>query len=154
MRQWVLGIETDFSGSDIKGSGHSTATYNCATVCSTNVTEFGTVRGRVGYAWNNLLLYGTGGLAYGNIESNLNGGTVSNWQTGWTAGAGVEYMFGRNWSGKLEWEYVDFGSFQWTNANRTPTFNCAGIDCSTDARFSVIRAGVNYHFGSVYEPLK
>jgi outer membrane immunogenic protein len=150
----VLGIEADFSGSNIKGNTVSTATYGCGTGCSTNVESFGTVRGRLGYAWNNVLLYGTGGLAYGNIESTLNGGKVTNWQTGWTAGAGAEYGFARNWSAKLEWNYVNFDSFQWTNANNGNTFACAGIHCSTDAKFSVVRAGINYHIGSVYEPLK
>jgi outer membrane immunogenic protein len=152
----VLGIEADFSGSNIKGSGVSSATYNCGPNCSTNVDSFGTVRGRLGYAWNNVLLYGTGGLAYGDIESNLGGAggaTVSNWRTGWSAGAGAEYGIARNWSAKLEWDYVDFDNFQWINANKG-NVSCAGIHCSTDAKFSVVRAGVNYHFGSVYEPLK
>jgi outer membrane immunogenic protein len=153
IRQWVLGVEADFSASNIKGSTHSTATYGCGTTCSTNVSSFGTLRGRLGYAWNNVLLYGTGGLAYGDIESNLDGGTVSNWRSGWTAGAGAEYEFTRNWSAKLEWDYVNFDSFQWTNATNTH-YSCTGIHCSTDAEFSVIRAGINYHFGSVYEPLK
>lgn len=153
MQQWVLGIEADFSGSHISGKTGTTATYNCGTICSTSVDSFGTVRGRLGYAWNNVLLFGTGGFAYGDIVSNLNGGTVSNWQSGWTAGAGVEYLFARNWSAKLEWDYVNFDSFQWTNATNSH-FACAGIHCSTDASFSVVRAGVNYHIGSVYEPLK
>jgi outer membrane immunogenic protein len=149
----VLGIEADFSGSNIKGSTGSTGTYNCGTTCSTNVDSFGTLRGRVGYAWNNVLLYGTGGLAYGDIESNLNGGEVSNWQTGWTAGAGAEYLFTPKWSAKLEWNYVNFDSFQWTNAHNG-NFDCTGINCSTDAKFSVVRAGLNYHIGSIYETLK
>ncbi len=57
MRQWVFGVETDYSWSDIKGSTGSSLTYACGTTCSTNVTDFGTLRGRVGYAWNNVLLF-------------------------------------------------------------------------------------------------
>ncbi len=153
IQQWVLGVEADFSGSQISGKTGSTATYGCGTICSTNVSSFGTLRGRLGYAWNNLLFYGTGGLAYGNIESNLSGGTATNWQTGWTAGAGVEYAFTHNWSAKLEWEHVTFDSFQWTNATNVH-YTCTGIDCSTDAKFNVIRAGLNYHLGNEYAPLK
>jgi outer membrane immunogenic protein len=153
IRRWVLGIETDFSGSDIKGSTGSTASYICGTTCSTNVTSFGTLRGRIGYAWNNVLLYGTGGLAYGDIKSDLSGGSVDNWRTGWAAGAGAEYKFTPSWSAKLEWVHVDFDSFQWTNATNSH-YGCTGIHCSTDAKFDVVRAGINYHFSSIYEPLK
>ena len=146
IQQWVLGVETDFSAAHINGSTVSTLTYNCGIVCSTNVDNFGTLRGRLGYAWNNVMFYGTGGLAYGRIESDLAGGIVSNQRTGWTAGVGLEYGFAPHWSAKLEWLYVDFNNYQWTNANNA-FFNCTGIDCRTDAKFNVIRAGLNYNFG-------
>jgi outer membrane immunogenic protein len=145
IQQWVLGIETDFSGSQINGSTGTTATYSCGTTCATTVNDFGTLRGRLGYAWNNVLLYGTGGWAYGGIASNLDGGTATNWRNGWVAGAGAEYGFAPHWSAKLEWIYLNFNSFQWTNATNA-NFTCTGLNCSTDAKFSVIRAGVNYRF--------
>lgn len=150
IQQWVLGLETDFSGSHISGSTISSATYGCSVVvgiagCTTNVNAFGTLRARLGMAFNNVLIYGTGGLAYGSIQSGLNGGSATNWRTGWTGGAGVEYGITRNWSAKLEWIYVNFSSFQWTNATNA-NFACTGFNCSTDARFSVLRGGVNYRF--------
>ena len=145
VQQWVLGIETDFSGSHISGNTGTTATYGCGTGCSTNVSSFGTLRGRLGYAWNNVLLYGTGGLAYADIESNLNSGTVSNWRAGWIAGAGAEYGFAPHWSAKLEWIYAAFSSYQWTNVTNA-NYACTGLNCSTDAKFSVFRAGLNYRF--------
>ncbi|MFZ0572860.1 MAG: hypothetical protein WAM63_20530, partial [Rhodomicrobium sp.] len=64
-----------------------------------------------------------------------------------------EYAFTHNWSAKLEWEHVTFDSFQWTNATNVH-YTCTGIDCSTDAKFNVIRAGLNYHLGNEYAPLK
>jgi outer membrane immunogenic protein len=147
INQWVLGIEGDLSSSRINGTGASNVFYDCGTICYTTVKALGTLRGRVGYAINNVLLYGTGGLAYGEIGSNLDGFTATNWRTGWTAGAGVEYGFAPHWTAKLEWLYVDFHSFQWTNATVIPVIACAGVNCSTDARFSVVRVGVNYTFG-------
>jgi outer membrane immunogenic protein len=144
-QQWVLGLETDFSGSHINGSTISTGTYGCGTGCSTNVNAFGTLRGRLGMAFNNVLIYGTGGLAYASIQSGLNGGSATNWRTGWTAGAGAEYGITRNWSAKLEWIYVNISSYQWTNATNV-NFACTGLNCSTDAKFSVLRLGVNYRF--------
>lgn len=143
--QWVLGLETDVSGSHISGNTVTTATYGCGTGCATNVSSFGALRGRLGYAWNNVFVYGTGGLAYGNIESTRNGGNVNKWRAGRTAGAGAEYGFDPHWTAKVEWIYVDFDSFQWTNANNA-NFGCAGLNCSTDAKFSVVRLGVSYRF--------
>jgi hypothetical protein len=50
-------------------------------------------------------------------------------------------------SGTLEWDYVSFGSYQWTDVHSaSPSINCTGIHCSTDARFNVIRVGLNYRF--------
>ena len=149
IQQWVVGLETDFSGSHISGSTNSTASYGCGTACTTNVTSFGTLRGRLGYTWNNVLLYGTGGLAYANINSALTSptgtGNATNWRAGWAAGAGMEYGFAPHWSAKIEWVYVAFNSFQWINT-ANGSFNCVGLNCSTDAKFNVVRAGVNYHF--------
>jgi outer membrane immunogenic protein len=145
VQQWVLGLEADIAWANINGIGASSATYNCGTICATNVAALGTLRGRLGFAINNFLLYGTVGLAYARIDSNLNGGTASNWRAGLAAGVGLEFLLGPNWSAKLEWLYVDINSFVWTNVNNA-FYTCAGIACSTDARFSVIRAGLNLRF--------
>jgi outer membrane immunogenic protein len=142
---WVAGIEADFSGAHIKGTGISSATYGCGTECSTNVNWFGTARGRLGYAFDHWLFYGTGGLAYGNIVTVEAGGPVNTTRAGWTAGGGAEYAFNRNWSAKLEYLYVNFSSYVYSNATNA-FFGCAGLNCSTDARFSVVRLGANYKF--------
>lgn len=93
-----------------------------------NMDFFGTVRGRLGYlVMPNLLVYGTGGLAYGNVSYSVNlaqynlnsagvfnqlavgSGYYSNVQVGWTAGGGAEWMFMPNWSAKVEYLYYDLG---------------------------------------------
>ena len=76
----------------------------------TNVNWFGTLRGRLGYAFNNVLVYGTGGLAYGGVNFRIENSRLTRLaaQHGWTAGGGVEYMFTPNWSGKIEYEHVTF----------------------------------------------
>ena len=69
---------------------------------------FGTVRARLGYAIDRTLIYITGGLAYGGLNTNpLTGNTTSN--VGWTLGGGVEYAFTNNWTAKIEGLYVDTG---------------------------------------------
>jgi outer membrane immunogenic protein len=143
---FVLGIEADYSWAHVTGTGASSANYNCGTICSTTLDSLGTVRGRVGYAfYNNILLYGTGGWAYSRVNSNLNGFTAGNDRSGWTAGAGIEYAFDPHWSVKAEYLRVNFDSAVWTNASGGG-IGCAGISCSTDSKFNVVRAGVNYRF--------
>jgi outer membrane immunogenic protein len=146
---WLAGLEGDFSGAHINGTGSSSVSFGCLTVCTTNVNSFGTARARVGYALGNVLFYGTGGYAFGKVYTDVLPASVffvsqTNERSGWTAGLGLEYAFDRNWSAKIEYLYVDFGKFVWTNASL-----CSIQSCMVDARFSVARIGVNYRFGGI-----
>lgn len=96
---------------------------------------FGTVRGRLGYAFNNVLLYGTGGLAFGSLKVQAGGLTESQTSAGWTAGVGAEVAINQNWSAKVEYLYVDLSE---------KTFLMTGLP--HDYRFSTVRLGVNYRF--------
>ena len=127
----------------------STGTLNY----SEKLPWFGTVRGRVGFLpAPNWLIYGTGGLAYGEVDTNttLTVGTLgvsNNFDTtrlGWTAGGGVEALLSRNWSAKVEYLYVDLGSFSNTFTG-LGTFTPATL--STHVTDNIVRAGLNYHFG-------
>ena len=75
---------------------------------------FGTVRGRVGYAFNNILFYGTGGLAFGELRGETFGLSESHTNAGWTAGVGAEFGFAQNWSAKIEYLYVDLSDSRFT----------------------------------------
>jgi outer membrane immunogenic protein len=115
---------------------------------------FGTVRGRVGIApINNLLLFGTGGFAYGRVEDAATllfippadgnyAGMTSQTKVGWTAGAGAEYAFWRNWSVKLEYLYVDLGATDVLMSD--PTRPGQSIDYRFQHRDNIVRVGVNY----------
>lgn len=131
---WVWGIEGDFDYADLNGT---------ATVCggcTVKDTWLGTARARLGYAgWNNWLPYITGGGAFGNIKTNSVLGDSSNTRWGWTAGAGIEWAFLANWSAKVEYLYVDLGSF---NCG----INCGAVDENVDLKSSIVRLGVNYRF--------
>ena len=96
---------------------------------------FGTVRGRVGYAFNNILLYGTGGLAFGELRGEAFGLSESYTNAGWTAGVGAEFGLAQNWSVKVEYLYVDLSDSR---------FNITGVQ--NGYQFGTLRAGVNYHF--------
>jgi outer membrane immunogenic protein len=99
----VLGLEGDFSWTNIKNKG----TDSIGDGLNTNVQWTSTVTGRVGAAFDRLLVYGKGGLALAEDQSTLTdfiGTSASNslLRTGWTAGAGLEYAIDQNWSAKVE----------------------------------------------------
>ncbi|QUS41251.1 porin family protein [Tardiphaga alba] len=96
---------------------------------------FGTARGRLGYAVNNVLLYGTAGLAFGSLEAELGNLQQSFTSIGWTAGVGAEVGIYQNWTAKIEYLYVDLSK---NNYSLIPSNS--GLD------FSTVRIGVNYHF--------
>lgn len=137
---WVFGAEADISASGIEGD---TACPNPAFTCSSEAQWLATVRGRVGYSFDNLLVYGTGGLGIGRFEMSTDdgagvSGSTDKTDTGWVAGAGVEYAFSPRWSVKAEYMYYDFGS---------STYEVdGGLDVNVDQRFHTGKIGVNFKF--------
>jgi outer membrane immunogenic protein len=122
----VFGLETDLQAT---GADDRFASYKFSN------PWFGTVRGRIGYAFNNVLLYGTAGLAYGSLQAEQFGLQQSQTAVGWTAGVGAEVGIYQNWTAKIEYLYVDLSSNNYTLTNATN-----GLD------FGTVRIGVNYHF--------
>jgi outer membrane immunogenic protein len=140
----VLGVEGDFSWTDLKGSG----TDSIGNTLQTNTQWTSTVTGRVGAAFDRLLVYGKGGLAFAQDQSSLidlGGNTATNSfvRTGWTVGAGLEYAFARNWSAKVEYDYLGFGT-QSMNFT-TPVLGTVTSNASLNVQ--EVKAGVNFHFG-------
>lgn len=135
---WVWGLEGDIAYSTVEGD------VACgAGTCTTALNWLGTARARIGYGgWSNFLPYITGGVAIGGLEATNSARTGSGKDTsiGWTAGLGLEYAMFSSWTFKLEYLYVDLGSFD------------CGTPCSAttpaevDFSSHVIRAGVNYRF--------
>ena len=105
----------------------------------------GTVRGRVGYAFDQVLIYGTGGYAWADnrMTATLLGVSASdsNFHSGWTVGAGVEVMFAPKWSVKAEYLYR---SFQGETYN-FPGVIVGGVATGT-LNLNSVQVGVNYHF--------
>jgi len=124
--QFVFGVETDIQAS---AANDTFAPYKFSN------PWFGTLRGRAGYAINNVLLYGTAGLAYGNLDGQLNSLDENKTLVGWAAGLGMEVGFTPNWSAKVEYLYMDLGSRAYT---------ITGVDNGLQS--SYLRFGVNYHF--------
>lgn len=142
---WVFGVELDAAWASIEGS--ETAVAGVATATLTSETQFlGSVRGRVGYAYDRWLPYVTGGLAYSQNEITASATvpgfavSVSDDQSsiGYTVGAGVEWAFAPRWSAKLEYLYYDLGSATY--------FENVGGGFEADTSFQTIKIGLNYRF--------
>jgi outer membrane immunogenic protein len=173
---FVAGIEGDMQGLT---QPKATATVSPTAVVvgvQTNSTQtatmrtrdLSTVRGRVGFlATPTLLVYGTGGVAFGRVDGSLTvfqtgtngfrgagGAALFSTRTGWTAGAGVEWMFVPNLTAKLEYLHYDLGTATFAGvvtglANSTFFANAVYLTTSSSAHFSgdLVRVGLNYKFG-------
>jgi outer membrane immunogenic protein len=124
-RNWVIGVESDSSWGSISQNAGG---------ISVDIDAMGTVRARLGYAMNNLLFYGTGGLAWAHADSATFVAVRDQFYLGWTAGVGVEYAFNQRWSLKAEYLYADYGTIN--------DFNGAAVNASLDV--STVKIGLNY----------
>jgi outer membrane immunogenic protein len=157
---WVLGLEADIQASGQKGgSTFQVLGLPTATLTTDHKLEwFGTARPRLGVlATPNLLLYGTGGVAFGQVKDSYTAtvaglgtvatATVDDVKAGWTAGAGIEGAFGGGWSAKVEYLYIDLGKLQ-----QTVTLPLAGVTATFNSHVTdnIVRVGLNYKWGAGY----
>ena len=149
---WVWGFEADWQGADfesdftlangfVNGSGFSRLNW------------FATARGRVGYAWDRVMFYTTGGFAWAENEIGISGlvETKSFTHTGWTIGAGLEWALVNNWTVKLEYLFLDFGSKEYF-PNTINGLNINDLGFNADADIHTIKLGLNYRFGYGKDP--
>ncbi len=165
---FVFGIEGDiqYSGIGDERSGDFTnpnGAFNpIEGEASLDLDWFGTVRGRVGASFDRLLFYITGGVAFGDVDYELEaietgGGALfetslksSKTEVGYVVGGGAEFAFAQNWTMKLEYQYLDFGNID----ADSPVTNIVGgaqngteeASSDIDAAFHTVRLGVNFKF--------
>jgi outer membrane immunogenic protein len=170
--RWLIGIEGDW---DWTNTGYSFCrqTNTISLPCFDNGFGFETIssktdwlatlRGRLGVTWGNWLFYGTGGAAWGRVNTALSlsclvlgcgasktplfaSSTTSTTKAGWVAGLGAEWMLAQNWSVRAEWLHIDLGSINDT----LPTVVSGGFIqtavWSRTERFDEFRVGANYLF--------
>lgn len=186
---WLVGVEADIDASSIRGSssycpvGTSTgpgpgAGSTFVLGCSTNsmkLEDFGTVRGRLGYAWDNLLFYGTGGWAWARSSSTLtntcmgslcpgksspftsSAPSTTSMIGGWAAGGGFEWAFLPHWAFRVEYLHLQFNgvgtnyAFSGTNNFFFPGGSIAipftgSSHLSSNLGFDLVRVGLDYTF--------
>ena len=168
---FVLGLEGDINWID-GGASRDTGNYvdpasgrTVRSVDDISMDWFSTLRGRVGWAWDRVLVYGTGGFAFAKVDASkavawsflgdgcpivggldqCHVGSGSKTLTGWTVGGGVEWAFYDRWSAKAEYLYADLGDINYVTTN-------AGIVAGQFAnhtvtnKLQVVRVGLNYKF--------
>ena len=195
--RWVFGLEADIQATGQAGNGSAICAGGTAAVLNSacavghigdttpfnvpafpvtgtlaeSLDWFGTVRGRIGgTVIPKLLVYATGGLAYGEVgvsntvggnnitgPQGVNGSTITPFATGfsnrtlkvgWTVGAGVEGVISGNWTGKLEYLYVDLGNVSGSFATSliAPSGALATSSYSSHITDNILRVGINYKF--------
>jgi outer membrane immunogenic protein len=150
---WVLGIEGAASGSTMNGSTTVALPLGFpgdSAVAAARTDFLSSVTGRVGYAFENLLFYAKGGVAWAGDKFTVTGsfqGTGFGFEglearTGFVAGTGIEWAFARHWSTSLEYDYYQFG-------HRTTLMSDAinGFSGNMDIKQSVqvVKVGINFH---------
>jgi len=159
--KWVFGVETDMDYLGVRGTtqfpGVDPAKGPDQT--SSRYDWLGTTRGRVGMVTGPVLLYATGGLAYGRVGHDYEAGvgftspqffSMSQNQVGWTAGGGGEYALDRHWSLKAEYLYVHLAASSLDISSLRFPANGGLPVGSTMLRFNnnlnIVRIGANYRF--------
>jgi outer membrane immunogenic protein len=156
INRWVLGIEGEYSWTDITGetTTFSPLVAGVRTVSYSKIDWFATVTGRIGYTWNNWLGYVKGGAAWsqatgGSDLSDATGTIITGHpvgtqrRDGWTAGVGLEYGFLNNWSAKIEYDYLDFGTAATTKTDKV--FGLVETRNHNDTAH-LVKLGLNYRF--------
>jgi outer membrane immunogenic protein len=160
---WVFGIEGDFQGTSLE------RTFVC---CGPLGLAFGftpgdtlsvkndwqaSVRGRIGYAWDRFMVYGTGGVAFANIEATVAiaplgtapglFASASDTLTGWTVGGGIEFGLWDNWSLGVEYRFSSFDASDFNHGNLfLDAITSSPLRSSFDLETHEVTARLNYRF--------
>ncbi|HLH11704.1 MAG TPA: outer membrane protein [Methylovirgula sp.] len=153
--QFVFGVEGDIEGTSYRGTGVEAVLAPGLITNTTRIDIEGSVRGRIGWAWDRVLFYGTGGVAFADFKNGFNAPTAPFFDTatfgrvGWTAGGGVEYAIDPNWSVRVEYRYTDYGRYDFVIAN-PPVSGTIGVH--EHERDNRVEAGFSYRFDMFSPP--
>jgi outer membrane immunogenic protein len=160
---FVVGAEADYQWGNLTANSQADSSFTAPAgtfpggpfTISTTIKEFGSVRGRIGYAFDRFLIFGTGGWAWSNATTGYallgqppfgvpgasTGIFVNNAElSGWTVGAGLDYAFTNNVFGRIEYRYTDLGT---TSFLSVPTNSG---ESGNKVAISDIRVGIAYKF--------
>jgi len=156
IQQIVIGAEGTFTWSNI--SGRETAASPIPTVSETSISTprwYATATGKIGFAANDFLFYAKGGAAWMNVNYTqtvstaivgISSQTIIDTRSGFTVGGGIEYGITENLSGRVEYDYLNFGTKTYTFANLNTAPLPLVLPVSIRSSTSLITAGINYRF--------
>ncbi|MGH6837858.1 MAG: outer membrane protein [Methylocella sp.] len=122
INQWVLGLEGTVDGTSLSNTAVVGFPDGSSVSAHTTADVEGSIRGRLGIAWDRALIYATGGVAFGGFNTDVAvsdpidgifvNGSRSNTRVGWTVGGGIQYAVTNNWSIRAEYRFSDFGTIR------------------------------------------
>jgi outer membrane immunogenic protein len=154
--QIVFGVEADIQGGGLRDDRTSFSDAGVVTAYGQKLDWFGTARGRIGIANGPVLSYATAGYAFGNVKTSATQSALGlsttfstdRTQGGWVVGSGVEAALGGNWTGKIEYLYLNLGNKTDVSTLFAPT------PINTEIRENIFRVGLNYRIGGgAYAPV-
>jgi opacity protein-like surface antigen len=146
---WVVGAEADASWADLDGGAKCGTSDSAVTAftCRTRINTLGTLTGRFGQTLGKVLVYGKAGAAWDDeshvaqaIAPRVDLLFADNTRWGWTLGVGLEYAFTPAWSGKVEYNYLNF-------ADKQLAFNGDSVNAGLSQNLSIVKMGFNYKLG-------
>lgn len=157
-RNLVFGVEADVQGTT---QHDSVCLLSCEAPfqfvsAQQKLPWFATFRGRAGYASGPALFYLTGGLAVGEVKTDVQAtieavttaASFSQTRAGWVFGGGIEAALAGNWTAKAEYLYMDLGSVSQTFLSPSPLTPTLTTSLASDVRDHIFRIGLNYRFGT------
>lgn len=165
INQFVLGLEGDVNGTSISNTGAAGFADGTVVTAHTNADIQGSIRGKVGLAWDRALIYATGGVAFGGFNTDVSvanaalgifgNGNVSTTRVGWTVGGGVQYAVTNNWSVFAEYRYTNWGSINtgpFGGAALGPVLAPATFSGSRTINQNQVQVGFDYKFDLWNQP--
>ena len=157
LNRFVVGLEGDVDGSSLSktvtGDPLIAGVLFVPTTISGNLSVQGSIRGRLGYAWDRVLLYATGGVAFGGFNGSISTpfgyDSTSTTRVGWTVGGGLEYAVTNNWSIRAEYRYAQFGHstvFANNAFGFLPVLGAVGAFGNRTINENRVQVGVSYKF--------
>ena len=154
----VFGVEADIQGAGLSDDRTNFGLVGINTRYDQKLDWFGTARGRIGIANGPVLSYVTAGYAFGNVRTDVTQtfgaatatSSTDRLQSGWVVGSGVEAALGGNWTGKIEYLYLNLG-----NKIDNSAILLATTPLASEIRENIFRVGLNYRIGgnSSYVPV-
>jgi outer membrane immunogenic protein len=152
----VFGLEADIDGSGERGTSTTVIPAFGTDTVSNSVRAFGTARARVGFAADRWLWYVTGGFAWQTVSfseaftpiaGTLTGiSTGNSTRGGWSVGGGIETALWGNWTGRVEYLYLDTGTWTTTTTGFVAPLPFTAVTNSVRTQNNVVRAGLNFRF--------